>query len=178
MVNKFYETGRVHDNRALVGAKLTAHRKSHTSITRLSQQLGVSWSTTYCIVRHDIGLFLYKVHVAQKLTPYSKERRLNFAQDFIAVLALKPSMLNNIWFTYECHYWLNGYIKKQNMPLWAENNPNKIEEAPLQPTKITVWAAFSSCRIIGPVFIRDMVMSESYHSFLADDITPELENWC
>ncbi len=190
MVNKFYETGSVHDNRALVWAKWSVHKQErqeevrwpltenpHTFITHLLQQLGVSLSTTYRIVWEYIVLFLYKVHVAQKLILYSKERWLNFTLDFTAALALKTSMLNNIWFTDECHFWLNGHVNEQNMWLWAENDPYKIEEVPLHLAKMTVWVAFTSCGIIGPVFIREIVTPESYHSLLANDIIPELENW-
>ncbi len=106
-------------------------------------------------MREDIGLLLYEVHVLQKLTPFSRQRRLAFVEEFSAVLTARPRMFFNIWFSDECYFWMNGYVNKQNMCLWYDENPLKIEEAQLHLEKVTVWAAISSHGIIKPVFIRE-----------------------
>ncbi len=62
------------------------------------------------------------------------------------------------------------------MCLWAENNLYEIKEGHLHRAKITVWMAFGSRGIVGPIFVKETVTSESYHSLLAD-IIPESENW-
>ncbi len=123
------------------------------SLTRLAQQLGVSKTTTYRILREDIGLFPYKVHVVQKLSVFNKAKRLQFAEEFGVQLAEKPSMLNEIWFSDECHVWLNGFVNKQNSRLWSDENPYAIHEAQLRLQNITVWAAMSAHGIIVPVFL-------------------------
>ncbi|GFW08170.1 hypothetical protein TNCV_2979371 [Trichonephila clavipes] len=39
------------------------------------------------------------------------------------------------------HFWLNGYVTKQNCHIWSEANPQVYVETPLHPEKLTVWCA-------------------------------------
>ncbi|GFW35641.1 uncharacterized protein TNCV_4434921 [Trichonephila clavipes] len=41
----------------------------------------------------------------------------------------------------EAHFWLNGYVNKQNCHIWSEANPQVCVETPLHPEKLTVWCA-------------------------------------
>ncbi|GFX21510.1 hypothetical protein TNCV_1399241 [Trichonephila clavipes] len=41
----------------------------------------------------------------------------------------------------EVHFWLNGYVNKQNYRIWSEANPQVYVETPLHPEKLTVWCA-------------------------------------
>ncbi|GFY33206.1 hypothetical protein TNCV_1240571 [Trichonephila clavipes] len=41
----------------------------------------------------------------------------------------------------EAHFWLNGYVNKQNCHIWSEANPQVYVETPLHPEKLTVWCA-------------------------------------
>ncbi|GFT07429.1 putative RNA-directed DNA polymerase from transposon BS [Trichonephila clavipes] len=41
----------------------------------------------------------------------------------------------------EAHFWLNGYVSKQNCRIWSEANPQVYVETPLHPEKLTVWCA-------------------------------------
>ncbi|GFW15858.1 uncharacterized protein TNCV_4431321 [Trichonephila clavipes] len=41
----------------------------------------------------------------------------------------------------EAHFWLNGYVNKQNCRNWSEANPQVYVETPLHPEKLTVWCA-------------------------------------
>ncbi|GFU74567.1 hypothetical protein TNCV_5138881 [Trichonephila clavipes] len=40
----------------------------------------------------------------------------------------------------EAHFWLNGYVNKQNCRVWSEANPQVYVETPLHPEKLTVWS--------------------------------------
>ncbi len=101
---------------------------------------------------------------------------MKFAEEFTDVFIKKPKLLNDIWFSDECYFWMNGYVKKQNMRSWSDENPYAIEEAPLHLEKVTVWAALSCHGIIGPVFIRETITSDSYYTSLSEDVYTELEN--
>ncbi|GFY32311.1 putative transposable element [Trichonephila clavipes] len=46
-----------------------------------------------------------------------------------------------ILFSDKAHFWLNGYVNKQNCRIWSEANPQVYVEAPLHPEKLTVWVA-------------------------------------
>ncbi|GFW44808.1 RNA-dependent RNA polymerase 6 [Trichonephila clavipes] len=41
----------------------------------------------------------------------------------------------------EAHFWLNGYVNKQNCRNWSEANPQVYVETSLHPEKLTVWCA-------------------------------------
>ncbi|GFW99595.1 hypothetical protein TNCV_3418281 [Trichonephila clavipes] len=41
----------------------------------------------------------------------------------------------------EAHFWLNGYVNKQNCRIWSEANPQVYVKTPLHPEKLTVWCA-------------------------------------
>ncbi|GFV76032.1 hypothetical protein TNCV_1456291 [Trichonephila clavipes] len=41
----------------------------------------------------------------------------------------------------EAHFWLNGYVSKQDCRIWSEANPQVYVETPLHPETLTVWCA-------------------------------------
>ncbi|GFT61897.1 transposase [Trichonephila clavipes] len=53
-----------------------------------------------------------------------------------------------ILFSDEAHFWLNGYVTKQNCHIWSEANPQVYVETPLNPEKLTVWCALWSGGIL------------------------------
>ncbi|GFT94973.1 uncharacterized protein TNCV_1472611 [Trichonephila clavipes] len=62
---------------------------------------------------------------------------VEWAQNEIAV----PGFHKRILFSDEAHFWLNGYVNKQNCRSWSEANPQVYVETPLHPEKLTVWSA-------------------------------------
>ncbi|GFX14084.1 putative transposable element [Trichonephila clavipes] len=56
-------------------------------------------------------------------------------------IAVVPDFHKQILFSDEAHFWLNGYVKKQNCRIWSEANPQVYVETPLHPEKLTVWCA-------------------------------------
>ncbi|GFV18084.1 hypothetical protein TNCV_168881 [Trichonephila clavipes] len=63
---------------------------------------------------------------------------VEWAQNEIAVV---PDFHKRILFSDEAHFWLNGYVNKQNGRIWSEANPQVYDETPLHPEKLTVWCA-------------------------------------
>ncbi|GFX38460.1 hypothetical protein TNCV_2344331 [Trichonephila clavipes] len=47
----------------------------------------------------------------------------------------------NVLRSAEAHFWLNGYVNKQNCRIWSEANSQVYVETPLHPEKLTVWCA-------------------------------------
>ncbi|GFU52106.1 hypothetical protein TNCV_3225271 [Trichonephila clavipes] len=43
-----------------------------------------------------------------------------------------------ILFSDEAHFWLNGYVNKQNCRIWSEANPQVHVKTPLHPETLTV----------------------------------------
>ncbi|GFW32703.1 piggyBac transposable element-derived protein 4-like [Trichonephila clavipes] len=68
----------------------------------------------------------------------ARRRYVEWAQNKIAVV---PDFHKRILFSDEVHFWLNGYVNKQNCRIWNEANPQLYVEKPLHPEKLTVWCA-------------------------------------
>ncbi|GFY30133.1 hypothetical protein TNCV_4074461 [Trichonephila clavipes] len=68
----------------------------------------------------------------------ARRRFVEWAQTEIAVV---PDFHKRILFSDEAHFWLNGYVNKQNCRIWSEANPQVYVETPLHPEKLTVWCA-------------------------------------
>ncbi|GFU20114.1 putative DD41D transposase [Trichonephila clavipes] len=77
---------------------------------------------------------------------------VEWAQNEIAVVR---DFHKRILFSDEAHFWLNGYVNKQNFRLWSEANPQVYVETPLHPEKLTVWCALWAGGIIGPYFFKN-----------------------
>ncbi|GFX72193.1 hypothetical protein TNCV_1954691 [Trichonephila clavipes] len=68
----------------------------------------------------------------------ARRRFVEWAQNEIAVV---PDFHKRILFSDEAHFWLNGYVNKQNCRNWSEANPQVYVETPLHPEKLTaLWA--------------------------------------
>ncbi|GFW08831.1 hypothetical protein TNCV_4300041 [Trichonephila clavipes] len=68
----------------------------------------------------------------------ARRRFAEWAQNEIAVV---PDFHKRNLFSDEAHFWLNGYVNKQNCRIWSEANPQVYVETPLHPEKLTVWCA-------------------------------------
>ncbi|GFW00484.1 uncharacterized protein TNCV_693231 [Trichonephila clavipes] len=68
----------------------------------------------------------------------ARRRFVEWAQNEIAVVS---DFNKRILFSDEAHFWLNGYVNKQNCRIWSEANPQVYVETPLHPEKLTVWCA-------------------------------------
>ncbi|GFV86454.1 RNase H domain-containing protein [Trichonephila clavipes] len=66
-------------------------------------------------------------------------RFVEWAQNEIAVVS---DFHKRILFSDEAHFWLNGYVNKQNCHIWSEANPQVYVETPLHPEKLTVLVRF------------------------------------
>ncbi|CAH2000968.1 unnamed protein product [Acanthoscelides obtectus] len=137
------------ENIAAVSASVSDDREM--SIRRRSQQLGICYSTTWKILRQDLDVKPYKIQLVQELKPHDLPQRFQFA-----------------------HFWLNGYVNKQNCRIWSEDQPEALQELPMHPEKITVWCGLQAGGIIGPYFFKDdngrnvTVNGERYQLDLAD----------
>ncbi|GFU49737.1 hypothetical protein TNCV_2930231 [Trichonephila clavipes] len=68
----------------------------------------------------------------------ARRRFVEWAQNEFAVV---PDFHKRILFSDEAHFWLNGYVNKQNCRIWSEANPQVYVETPLHREKLTVWCA-------------------------------------
>ncbi|GFV02726.1 putative DD41D transposase [Trichonephila clavipes] len=109
----------------------------------------------------------------------ARRRFVEWAQNEIAVV---PDFHKRILFSDKAHFWLNGYVNKQNCPIWSEANPQVYVETPLHPEKLTVWCALWAGGIIGPYFFKNdedhnvTVNGDRYTAMITNFFIPELNN--
>ncbi|GFX26707.1 alpha-latrotoxin-Lhe1a [Trichonephila clavipes] len=109
----------------------------------------------------------------------ARRRFVEWAQNEIAVV---PDFHKRILFSDEAHFWLNGYVNKQNCRIWSEANPQVYVETPLHPEKLTVWCASWAGGIIGPYFFKNdeghnvTVNGDRYRAMITNFFIPELNN--
>jgi hypothetical protein len=70
-------------------------------------------------------------------------------------LQLNPDLLNNIWFSDESHFHLDGYCNKQNMRIRGTEKPEKFIEKPVHSQYVTIWCAICAQGLIGLYFFEN-----------------------
>ncbi|GFW85841.1 DUF4817 domain-containing protein [Trichonephila clavipes] len=109
----------------------------------------------------------------------ARRRSVEWAQNEIAVV---PDFHKRNLFSDEAHFWLNGYVNKQNCRIWSEANPQVYVETPLHPEKLIVWCALWAGGIIGPYFFKNdeghnvTVNGDRYRAMITNFFIPELNN--
>ena len=84
-------------------------------------------------------------------------------------------------FSDEAHFWLNGFVNKQNCRIWDKNNPQEVHETQLHPDKLTVWCGLHAGGIIGPYFFKNergeavTVNGIRYRAMLNDYFFPQID---
>ncbi|GFV47039.1 DDE_3 domain-containing protein [Trichonephila clavipes] len=77
----------------------------------------------------------------------------------------------------EAHFWLNGYVNKQNCRIWSEANPQVYVETPLHPEKL--FGALYG--LVESFFKNDeghnvTVNGDRYRAIITNFFIPELNN--
>ncbi|GFW19428.1 DUF4817 domain-containing protein [Trichonephila clavipes] len=151
------------------------------SIRHLAQELDLCPSTLWKILRKDLGLRAYKIQLVQELNPNDHQARRRFVEWAQNEIAVVPDFHKRILFSDKAHFWLNGYVNKQNCRIWSEANPQVYVETPLHTEKLTVWCALWAGGIIGPYFKNDeghnvTVNGDRYGAMITTFFISELNN--
>lgn len=153
------------------------------SITRRSQELGLSYGITWNMLHKDLHFKAYKIQLTQELKPNDHLLRRNFADWALEQLETDPLFHEKIIFSDEAHFWLNGFINTQNCRIWSKENPHAVLETPLHPQKLTVWCGLWSGGVIGPYFFENengnavTVNGERYRNMITDFFWHELDDF-
>ncbi|EZA62935.1 hypothetical protein X777_15527 [Ooceraea biroi] len=113
----------------------------------------------------------YKITSHQLLTKRAMTKRVEFCKTINGMFEDGELDAKLIIYTDEAHFWLNGYVNKQNYRFWGSENPNVSLAKPLHPQKITAWAAIS-VKGIYLQFFESTVTGESYKQLLETQFFP------
>ncbi|GFX33754.1 hypothetical protein TNCV_3961631 [Trichonephila clavipes] len=136
------------DSRTRGGPRGIAITVSAILMIRRSQVTGAPACREALIVADVLGLSpvdpclrisLDKPDISENSNSSEKsDRFVEWAQNEIAVV---PDFHKRILFSDEAHFWLNGYVNKQNCRIRREANQQVYVETLLHPEKLIVWCA-------------------------------------
>ncbi|GFW30906.1 hypothetical protein TNCV_2940061 [Trichonephila clavipes] len=108
-----------------------AHRAAKTPERSQARRLQ---HATYMASQRDTETIEAAESRKRAVAERAQQRRLIFTKNTWRVF-------DKAAFDDEVHFWLNGYVNKQNCRIWSEANPQVYVETPLHPEKLTVWCA-------------------------------------
>jgi len=116
----------------------------------------------------------YKVQYVQELTGEDFDRRMEFCE---LIQARGNDFVNNIVFTDEAAFQLNGNVNHQNFRYWSSENSHWMRDNKSQyPKKVNVWGGIIENHLIGPFFFDENLNSERYEAMLVEQIIPAIRN--
>lgn len=182
LFEKFQRTGNVNDERAgFVGRRFsqtttanaqlveTVIRKQPCiSVRRVATTVQIKPTSTYRLMRQGLHMFPYRIQTRQPLTAASINSRETFANDMVQMIDVGDINVDNILFSDEAYFQLDGYVNKQNWRIWGTENPHVAVPSSLHPPKVMVWAAISSKGLIGPFFRTGTITALRYLEILRE----------
>lgn len=147
----------------------------HASTTSLSTQFEISQSSV-CKILHQHKFKPYKIHLVHELNEDDFDRRVEFCDEMMRNIDNGTITLNNIVFSDEATFMLNGEVNRHNSRWWNDTNPFWFREQHTQhPQKINVWLGMMGGRVIGPFFINGNLNAEEYLAMLQQQIVPAIQ---
>jgi len=166
LVKRFEESGSVEDRRhsnpvrprkartddAIEEVKTAISDTPQRSVRRVLGDItnSASMSSVYRMLKYDLHLTPYKISIMQHLKENGISSRLAFAH----WMNSHTTIVNELWFSDEAHFYLNAVVNKQNCRFWGTERPESYIEKPLHGEKVTAWAALSVHGVIGPFFFE------------------------
>ncbi|XP_025016781.1 uncharacterized protein LOC112538930 [Tetranychus urticae] len=143
------------------------------SLRRAGQKLGIPRETLRVMLRRFLKMFPYKISVGQKLTPAAMEKRTAFSSQVYQMIETSQFNHEDIIFSDEAHFHLDGYVNKQNFRFWGSERPEYFQSKSAHPIRLTAWAAITRHKIF-ITFFRNTVTGDSYNTLLKRSFFP----WC
>ena len=118
----------------------------------------------------------YRPQLLHALNEDDPDRRCEFADTFLNLVADNASFPDRIVWTDEAIFKLNGHVNRHNCVYYAVENPHIVVTQEMNALGIVTWAGIWSGGIICPFFFRDTVTANSYLEKLNEEIVPAIES--
>lgn len=142
------------------------------SLTEIRKSSNIPKSSIQRILKKH-SFHPYKMHITQELAEDDFDRRLEFCELMTERIAEREHLLENICFSDESTFYLQGCVNTHNVRFWSDSNPHVLTEGHTQkPEKINVWAGILGNHIIGPLFIEGNLTGQTYLDMLRDTVDP------
>ena len=146
-------TGGYSHNPQVSGAiSQTFNPKAFTKFWKCLQNLE---TTMLRVLKQDLGMFPYRIQICHKLTAADMTRRLDMVNVLIRKVEDCQGFLSDLWTSDEAHFHLDGQVNSKNNIYWGTKAHIQVTQKPLHSPKVTVCAALSGKKIIGPFFFEN-----------------------
>lgn len=150
---------------------LSAVENPHCTVRGLSRDFGIGKSSVSNIFK-KVKYHPYKVRLIHELAEDDFDRRTEFCE---YMMNQNNNFIDNVLFSDEATFYLNGHVNRQNTRYWSDENPHWMQEYHTQrPQKTNVWAGIVRNTIIGPYFFDENLTGALYLDFLQNTLIPDL----
>lgn len=157
-----------------INVLLSVEENPHVSTRQIARELEISQSSVERVLKVE-KFHPYKITILQELTEDDPDRRLQFCEQMMDLLDRNVLQIENVLFSDESTFMLNGEVNRQNCRYWADRNPHWMREGHTQrPEKVNVWAGIVGDRVIGPIFFQENLNGARYLEFLQEEVVPNL----
>lgn len=166
-------SARSEENENKILQQIHDNGRTPMSSRRLSSVTGISRSTVLRLL-HDMKVKPYIPRLIHELSEDDFDRRLETCDTLLQKLADDPNFVDNIIWSDESKFTLDGYVNRHNCVIWSSDNPRFTVDHAFNSKGVMVWAGLSSRGIIGPVFFgeNENVNSVNYLHLLEDNVFP------
>ena len=146
-------TARTQDN--IEAVRQSVNQSPKKGYRRRAQELELRSTSVRRILKEELKMYPYKIQVRHALTDRDKAERVEMCNFFNRKMECDNDWIQNVWFSDEAHFHLNGSVNRQNVRYWGSIRPHDVLEVPLHSPKCTAWCAMSAKGIIGPLWFVD-----------------------
>lgn len=155
---------------------VTVMEEPHSTTRNLGTEFNISTYSVRNILKSN-SYHPFKVHLVHELSGDDFDRRIEYCDTMMQKLDTDPNFVNNIVFSDEASFLLNGNLNRHNCRYWSEKNPHWKREAHTQhPQKVNVWSGLIGSNVIGPFVIDGNLNGDTYRNLLVDRIIPAIRN--
>ena len=135
----------------------------------------VSRATVQRALRSDSSMRPYHERPIHELKDADKPRRIEMARVLLEKIEEDPDFLENILWSDEATFKLNGAVNSHNTVFWSSQNPQRKRiRNSIDQRGICVWAGIWAGGRIGPFEIDSRLTAVQYQNFLRENILPKL----
>ena len=119
-------------------------------------------------------MFPYKLQVTQELYEEDHALRVSMAETLLEKISNEIDFLENIIFSDESTFFVNGVVNRHNCRVWGTEPPDETIEVCHSSPKVNVWKGISVTTVCGPFFIEGNVTGENYLDMLEKCFLPQM----
>ena len=124
-------------------------RSPQKSILRCSLELGIPKSPVHTVLHKKLKLHVYKIQFLHEISATDKPMRNELAECKLETVDSEPSCMNNIMFTDEALFHVNGCINQPNCQIWGSEKPHVTHKFVHDSPKLNIRCELMHDHIFG-----------------------------